>query len=70
MDGVVVVNESKSRGIHVAVLHQSTGALMAHRFYDTYSANEDEALILFLNMVSPGRVLIFAVLDEGLLDLM
>ena len=64
--GAVVVENTKNRGIHVAVLHQATGALMAHRFYDTYQAHEDEALILFLNMISPGRVLVFTILDEGL----
>lgn len=67
--GAVVVENTKNRGIHVAVLHQATGALMAHRFYDTYQAHEDEALILFLNMISPGRVLVFTILDEGTFQL-
>lgn len=70
VDGTKVMEETttsdSSRGMHVTVLHQSTGAIMATRTFDTYmSKEESEGLVLFLNMVSEGRILCLSVKDEA-----
>ena len=63
VDGVRIYEDAveggNSRGLHVVVLNQHTGSVMATRIFDTYAELLDEEIILFLKILQQGRIIIF-----------
>lgn len=50
------------RGIHLVVLNQHSGKVMARRVFDTFSTGVEEEMVEFIEDVRDGRILVFAVL--------
>ena len=65
VDGVRVyenaVEGGNSRGLHIIVLSQHTGDIMAKRIFDTYAQLLDDEILLFLKTLQEGRIVIFLV---------
>ncbi|KAG7167862.1 O-linked-mannose beta-1-2-N-acetylglucosaminyltransferase 1-like 20 [Homarus americanus] len=53
------------RGLHLVVLNQHTGKVMARQVFDTFSVGVEEEMVEFIDDVRDGRILVFAVLDEA-----
>ena len=61
------INEvtEKSRGLHVIILNQQTGALMASDVFDFYGGDSNNDLSQLLNSVKHSRIAIFLIKDEA-----
>eukprot|EP00045_Choanoeca_perplexa_P009841 m.96341 g.96341 ORF g.96341 m.96341 type:complete len:615 (+) comp15048_c0_seq2:189-2033(+) len=59
--------EEAGRGIHVAVLHGETGALLTTSVFDTYAS--DVEFNAYLEQVTAGRLLVLTIRDEGTFSL-
>ncbi|KAK8384382.1 hypothetical protein O3P69_009290 [Scylla paramamosain] len=53
------------RGLHLVVLNQHTGQVMATQVFDTFSVGVEEEMVSFIDDITDGRILVFAVLDEA-----
>lgn len=65
VDGTTVYAVEKKRAIHIVVISQSTGKVMATREFDTYTPGGDDALPDFIDSITNGRILCFTICDEG-----
>jgi len=55
----------RSRGLHVIILNEYTGTLIASTVYDFYGGDSSYDLRRFLNIVSHSRITIFLIKDEA-----
>lgn len=59
----VQLNVPSSRGLNVVLL-QTSGALLSFNAFDTFATGSD-ALVSFLNSISPGTIVMVAAMDEA-----
>eukprot|EP01137_Pigoraptor_chileana_P027764 Opistho-2@10714 len=57
--------EVKTRGLHVVVVNEVTGQVMARQLFDTYTDGAEDALGEFLTNVHRDRIVVMAIKDEG-----
>jgi len=58
------------RGINIAVINSSTGAVEDTKVFDTYlSAANSDAMVTYLNGVASNKILMFAIADEAISSL-
>ena len=54
--------QQRPRGIHVIVLNEMTGDVMANNVFDTYTEGEDKELVNFVSNIKKQRIIIFSTL--------
>ncbi|KAL5515538.1 hypothetical protein EMCRGX_G000718 [Ephydatia muelleri] len=60
----------QTRGIHVIVLDQSTGRVVSYKAFDTWGVSSSSAaLVAHLKTIPAGRIVCFAIVDEGSMQL-
>ncbi|XP_019858766.1 PREDICTED: protein O-linked-mannose beta-1,2-N-acetylglucosaminyltransferase 1-like [Amphimedon queenslandica] len=69
VDGESVYTAEAKRGMHIVVLNEMTGSVMASRVFDTYIPGGDDNLPAFLESLANGRIVCFTILDEGTFSL-
>eukprot|EP00731_Ephydatia_muelleri_P000205 Em0001g205a len=60
----------QTRGMHVIVLDQNTGRVISYKAFDTWGdGSSSAALVAHLSRIPAGRIVCFAVLDDGAVQL-
>ncbi|XP_066918006.1 protein O-linked-mannose beta-1,2-N-acetylglucosaminyltransferase 1-like [Clytia hemisphaerica] len=59
------ITTDADRGVHMVILNQVTGVVMAKRAFDTYLDHQEEDMVKFLQNVRDGRIIVCMIKDEG-----
>ena len=51
-------SSSSDRGVHMVILNQVTGAVMARRVFDTYLDLQEKEMVKFMQNVMDGRIIV------------